>query len=259
VVVRVILDDGGPVEVLDHRAALGPVRDLDQLAELYATPEDWWRANFVTTVDGAVTGADGRTGTINNAADKVVFDLLRALADVVVVGAGTARAEGYGPVQPLTDELAAVRRRAVGRTTPARLLVVSASAEIPAGLLGAAPGAVMLATTSQAPAEALGEAVRQLGEPHVIVGGAGPVDPVWLRGELVRRGATRILCEGGPTLLRAMLLGGVLDELCLTTSPLLVGGHGPRLVEGLELRRDIRPVLVLEESGTLLTRWLLAP
>lgn len=254
-----ILDDGGPEQVRDHRPALGPVRDLDQLAELYATPEDWWRANFVTTVDGAVTGADGRSGTINNAADKVVFDLLRALADVVVVGAGTARAEGYGPIEPLSDGLAAVRRRVTGRAAPASLVVVSASAQIPAGLLGASPGAVMLATTSDAPADALGEAAQELGEAHVLVGGAGPVDPVWLRGELACRGATRILCEGGPTLLRSLLLGGVLDELCLTTSPLLVGGRGPRLVEGLELRRDIRPVLVLEESGTLLTRWLLAP
>ena len=78
------------------RVLLGP--DTADLAEHYAPPRTpWLRLNFVTTVDGAVQGADGKSGGINNATDKRVFDTLRDLADAVVVGAGTARTEGYRP------------------------------------------------------------------------------------------------------------------------------------------------------------------
>ena len=67
------------------------------LSELYAAPADpWLRVNMVSTVDGAATGDNGTSRSINNAADKVVFDLLRSQADVLVVGAGTLRDEGYG-------------------------------------------------------------------------------------------------------------------------------------------------------------------
>ena len=66
------------------------------LPELYAVPRTpWLRVNFVSTVDGAATGEDGRSGTINNEIDHQVFEVLREQADVVVIGAGTARVEGY--------------------------------------------------------------------------------------------------------------------------------------------------------------------
>src|SRR6185436_3478876 len=85
---------GGEVGVV--RVLVGP--DTDDLAELYAAPADpWLRVNMVATVDGAATGETGRSGSINNAVDKLVYDQLRALADAIVVGAGTARIEGYAP------------------------------------------------------------------------------------------------------------------------------------------------------------------
>ncbi|MFC6345325.1 dihydrofolate reductase family protein, partial [Nocardioides hankookensis] len=78
------------------RVLVGP--DTDDLAELYAPLRSpWLRVNMVSTVDGAATGASGTSGSINNAVDKQVFDHLRATCDVIVVGAATARAEGYGP------------------------------------------------------------------------------------------------------------------------------------------------------------------
>lgn len=99
------------------RVLVGP--DTDDLAELYAVPRTpWLRVNMVSTVDGAATGQSGRSDSINNAVDKVVFDHLRATADVIVVGAGTARAEGYGPAG-----------------TP--MVVVSRSGELPEGLRAA--------------------------------------------------------------------------------------------------------------------------
>ena len=81
-----------------QRLSIGSRLDLAGLATAYGAPTDaprWVRVNMVTTLDGAATGADGVTGSINSPADKIVFDLLRALSDVVVIGAGTARTEGY--------------------------------------------------------------------------------------------------------------------------------------------------------------------
>ncbi|MDF1604969.1 dihydrofolate reductase family protein [Nocardioides sp. YIM 152315] len=192
------------------RVLVGP--DTDDLAELYAAPGDrpWLRVNMVSTVDGAATGDSGRSGSINNAADKRVFDHLRATADVIVVGAGTARTEGYGPADR-------------------PIVVVSRRDEVPEGLRGAPPGSVLV--------EPLGDA-------------AG------FRRRLVDRGWTRILCEGGPSLLHDLLRGGVVDELCTTTVPRLVGGPGPRIVAGPALDVPLRLHTLLEVDGTLLARWL---
>src|SRR3954451_700770 len=98
--------------------AAGERLDDDTLARLYAYPaldggESWLRVNFVSTLDGAATGADGRSGSINTGADREVFALLRALADVVLVGAGTARAEGYR--RAVTPRKWRARRQAAGQ------------------------------------------------------------------------------------------------------------------------------------------------
>ena len=92
------------------------------LREIYAVPRTpWLRVNMISTIDGAATGDTGLTGSINNAPDKVVFDLLRALADAVIVGAGTARAEGYPPLAKPT-------------------VVVSRSGRVPEKMRDAEPG-----------------------------------------------------------------------------------------------------------------------
>jgi riboflavin biosynthesis pyrimidine reductase len=189
------------------RVLVGP--GSGDLAEVYAVPRTpWLRVNMVSTVDGAATGESGRSGSINNAVDKVVFDHLRATADVIVVGAGTARAEGYGPA---------------GKP----MVVVSRSGELPEGLRSAADVSV---------------------EPLD--------DPAVFKQSLVDRGWTTILCEGGPSLLRDLLAGGVVDELCATTVPRLVGGDGPRIVAGPPVDVPLRLHTLLEQDGTLLARWL---
>ena len=107
----------------------------DSLAELYAVPaeaESWLRVNMVSTVDGAATGESGNSKSINNAADKQVFDLLREQADVLVVGAGTLRIEGYA-------------------VPPKPLVVVTRSGEVPPSLADAPPGRVLMATVSTSP------------------------------------------------------------------------------------------------------------
>ncbi len=206
------------------------------LPVLYATPDrPWLRANMVTTLDGAATGPDGRSGSINNDVDHAVFRTVRALADAVVVGAGTARAEGYRPVD-----------------TP--IVVVSRSGEVPAALRGADAGQVLLATTASSPGRE--EATRLLGADHVLVVGGSEVDPVGLVEQLRERGLRQLLTEGGPGLLADLLAAGVVDEVCLTTVPRVLGGGHRRMTQGAaDLDVPLRPTLLLEHDGTLLGRW----
>ena len=215
------------------RVLIGP--DTDDLAELYAVPRDpWLRATMVSTLDGAATGESGTSGSINNAVDKRVFDLLRDSAEAILVGAGTARTEGYRP-----------------GSTP--IVVVSRSGEVPGTLRGAPPGSVLLATC--AGAERLGEARELLGEQHVLVLGSHRVDLPLLKEVLADRGWTQVLSEGGPHLLRDLLASGAADELCATVVPRLVAGEHPRITQGppIDVPLDLR--VLLEADGTLLGRW----
>jgi riboflavin biosynthesis pyrimidine reductase len=207
-----------------------------ELAAFYAAPSlPWLRANMVASVDGAATGETGRSDSINNAADKQVFDTLRALADAVVVGAGTARVEGYRPADR-------------------PLVLVSRSGALPERLLDGPPGTVLLATCEVAPGLAV--ARERLGAEQVLVLGSHSVDLVALRGRLVERGLRHLLCEGGPHLLRDLLAARVVDELCTTVVPRLVGGLGPRITDGPLAEAPLRLHGLLEDDGTLLARWL---
>ena len=209
--------------------------DLDALYAVPSTP--WLRVNMISTVDGAATGPDGKSGGINNAADKRVFDTLRRLCDAVVVGAGTAREEGY-------------------RDISKPLVLVSRRGEVPEQLRGAPPGAVRLATC--AAAEHLAEARSILGADHVHVLGEDRVDLAELKRTLAGLGLTSLLGEGGPHLLRDLLDHGVVDELDLTVVPRLLGGDHPRIVDGPAVDVPLSLALLLEHEGTLLARWTTA-
>lgn len=191
--------------------------DPAELRRLYAVPpaaenatRPFVRANFVMTVDGHVTGRDGLSGSINNAADKQVFDLLRSLADTVLVGAGTVRREGYGRVEAPDAVMAP------------DLVVVSNSGLMPDSVVdspshdgGVPRGRALLATHSATP-------VAQPGVEYLRCGAAA-VDEALMMRKLHDRGARSVLCEGGPHLLTSLLAKGLVDELAITTTPLLVG------------------------------------
>ena len=208
----------------------------DELAAAY-TPErePWLRVNFVSTVDGAAQGSDGLSGTINNDADKRVFDALRRRADCLVVGAGTLRSEEYDvPALPL--------------------VVVSRSADLPPTLRDAPRGRILMATVASS--DGLAAAREALGEENVLVLGDDVIDLALLTSELADRGWTEQLCEGGPSLFADMLAAGVVDELCLTIVPMLTGGDAVRIATGADLDVALRPALLLEQDGTLRGRWL---
>jgi riboflavin biosynthesis pyrimidine reductase len=176
--------------------------------------------NMVASVDGH-TAVDGRTGILSSPTDKAIFRFLRTLADVVMVGAETVRAEGYGTVK-VTEEVTA-RRTARGQTSAAALAVVTRSLELDwsSKLFSQPTQRPFVIAPADADAEAL-QAADQVAT--VIRAGHGSVD----LGEALRllrkeHGVETVLCEGGPTL-NAQLASGLLDQLCLTVSPAVVGG-----------------------------------
>jgi riboflavin biosynthesis pyrimidine reductase len=239
------------------------------LADLYAYPDPiamhgWVRANMISTLDGSATGGDGLTGTIGGAADRMAFQVLRGLADVVLVGAGTARAEGYH--LPAAQPEFAERRHAAGQRPAPTLAVVTRSGTLPPTVeaaVDASPGAgpVLVITCASADVEVLR---RRFGSDRVLLAGEEDVDPVLAAAQLAARGLPRVLLEGGPHLLGRFVGARRLDELCLTFSPLLVAGDGPRITRGgpgalhLEVLR-LRMAHLVECDGLLLGRWLVQP
>ena len=135
--------------------------------------------------------------------------------------------------------------------------MVSRQGEVPQTLRDAAPGQVVMATCTAAPH--LDEARALLGAQHVLTFGSHRVDLPDLRQALVDRGWRDLLCEGGPRLLHDLLAQGLVDELTATVVPALVGGSGPRIVEGQPLDVPLELRLLLEEDGTLLGRWFADP
>ncbi|MGP4023375.1 pyrimidine reductase family protein [Actinomadura sp. 3N407] len=201
--------------------------DVD-LAERYAYPPDgpWLRANMVASLDGAAQ-RDERSGGLGSPADQHLFLLLRGLADVVIVGANTVRAEGYGPVRP-SEGWNGVRD---GRTPVPPLAIVSRTLDLDFDapiFTEAKARTIVLATATADPVRL--KAARERAD--VIIAGKDSLDFAAAVGELAARGHRRLLCEGGPGVLAQVVTAGLLDELCLTLSPLLLGGHPTRILNG---------------------------
>jgi riboflavin biosynthesis pyrimidine reductase len=232
------------------------------LAQVYRYPDrteterTWLRANFVSTLDGAATGPDGRSGTINTHADRQVFALLRALSDVIVVGAGTARAEGYRA--PVTSSRWRWVREQAGQTGQPAMLVVTRSGDVPPLLAQEREqaGDVLLLTSRSTPSEAVDLARNSLGEDRVLLCGDDSVDFHLARQELADRGLRRLLCEGGPRLMHDLTAQDAVDELCLPITPSLVAGEHPRILAGPELWADLVPHTLIEADGSLIGRWV---
>lgn len=225
--------------------------DEDLLQAYAADAASRLRANFVMSIDGAATGADHRSGSINTPADHEIFDLLRAISDVVIVGAGTIRSEKYTPLA--VTERWRQYRADTGRSNEIPLVVVTEGGEIPEPLRGAPKGSFLIATSQAAPG--LTATVDALGEENTLIVGEEAVDLKVLCAALRERGWHRQLTEGGPTLLTSMLDAGVVDELCLTIAPLIAGDSGVRIVKHTNRTHKCAPRLLLEGDGTIIGRW----
>lgn len=202
----------------------------------YAYPDTdrpWVRANFVTTIDGAAYDAQGVTGSLGGKADKQVFAMLRSLADVIVVGAGTARAEGYGPADK-------------------PIAVVSHSLNLPPRLHQ--PG-IIVVTTMEAPAKPI-DRLRAAGA-EVLTYGVGAVDWTELLAEFESRGWRKVLCEGGPTVFGELIEARLVDELCLTVAPVLAAGEAVRIAHSpFPTSVDMHLDFVEPVGDVLFTRWM---
>jgi riboflavin biosynthesis pyrimidine reductase len=228
--------------------------DVDALAAHYAYPAMLRdgssgftvRANMVSSVDGAIT-LGGKAKPLSGTADWYLYGLQRALADVIVVGAGTARAEGYGPGRARA-EFSHLRSAAGQPAAPTLALVTRRGAIDPDAdyLAGSSRAIVITCAAGRRNLDGVAQRV------DLIVAGDDDVDLRSALTQVSERGHRRILTEGGPHLLGSLLDGGLLDELATSLSPLVVGGDSGRMIAGATAGvRELELVGLLESDGAL--------
>lgn len=224
---RLVPDPGGPVD----------------LRSAYEVPEGRHvRVNFASSADGAVT-VDGRSRGLSSDADRELFHLLRSMSDVVLVGAGTVRAENYGGA-----------REAGGTTPPIAVVSRSLDLDPAARLFTDTQVRPLVLTCDRSPTDRR-EALTAVAD--VVVAGDEDVDLDAALAQLAERGLRRVICEGGPHLFGWLLAADLVDELCLTVAPLLAGGTAGRIVAGLasQVTEPMQLLHVLDNDGHLFLRY----
>jgi riboflavin biosynthesis pyrimidine reductase len=227
----------------------GSLSDAD-LTRLYAYPDGpVLRANMVTSADGAASVDDASAG-LSSAGDRHVFALLRTLADVILVGANTARVEGYKPVK--IRELWRHLRSGRAQTPPIAVISGGTGLDLSSPLFADAPAHARTIVVTSA------DGAAKLDYDEVIVAGSDSVDLSAALAALHERGHQHILAEGGPGILGQLVTGGLLTELCLTIGPLLAGPGAGRIVTGSPAAKPVPMTLahVLDDNGFLLCRYL---
>jgi len=257
-----------PDQAADHAGGmplrlLGSVRELDgsELPKLYGYPAElnrtWLRANFIASLDGAAS-VGGTTGQLGGPGDRAVFSLLRELADVILVGAGTVRAEGYSGARPSVAQRQ--RRQACGQSEVPQLAIVTRSGRLDRDM-------PVFTRTEVAPlvltcAAATDQTRRGLADLADVVDCSSDdptlVEEAAVLAALADRGLYRVLTEGGPTLFGSFVEREMLDELCLTIAPSLVGGQAGRISAGPgQVLTGMRCAHILsDEDGYLYTRYV---
>ncbi len=227
--------------------------DLEQLYRYPADPR-WLAVNFVSSTDGAIT-VEGRSGGLSTPADRIVYRLGNDLADVVLVGAGTAVAEGFEGMRP--DAATADRRRRFGLAPIAPVAVVTTGRSLPpdAPVITKAAVPTLVFTCASAPPE-LREAWAANGA-RVFVAGESSVPAERVVSTLVAEGLGRIDCEGGPRLFGSLIEAGVVDEFRLTVAPFLVAGTSSRAaLGGVVDPAELELASVLTDGASVLLRYL---
>lgn len=232
-----------------------PLLDRDEIITRYQVADrsvQRLRVNFISSLDGAATHG-GLSGGLGNADDRLVFDTLRLLTDVFVVGAGTVRAEGYGGIR--LEPADAAWRAARGWAPQPPLAIVSARLDIepthPAFTDAATRPIVVTHAGSPADRRA---ALAEVAD--VLVCGDESVDPRLMLAGLAARGHRQVLCEGGPALFGSLIEADCVDELCLTLSPVLEAGPAGRIARGpAAASRPMRLLHALPAGDMLFLRY----
>ncbi len=211
------------------------------------------RVNMIASLDGA-TAIGGVSRPLGGPPDRVVYRLLRSLADVVLVAAGTVRIEDYKPALVYEEYLE--MRRGRGQSDAPRIAVVTSKLDLDFDLplFRDATERTIIVTRTDAPPDRLAVA-RSVCD--VIAVGTGHVD---LRAAMValgELGAQHVLCEGGPSLNGALAAADLIDEICMTVSPLLASGDAKRILSGPDLAAplDLELRSLIEQDGFLLARY----
>ncbi len=217
-----------PVDPVDPADVYGDLPD--------AGPRPSLRLNMIASADGATTVA-GTSGGLGGAADRALFVLLRSLADVVLVAAGTVRAERYGP-----------------SSVPVAVVSRSCRFDWDAPFFSAQKARPIVVTVTGAPAPLRARAAEVA---DVVLAGERDVDLARALDALGAMGFRAVLCEGGPNLNAQLAAAGLVDELCLTLAPSLVGGAAKRILDGPATAAPmaLRLCSLCEQDGFLFLRW----
>lgn len=221
-----------------------------KLRDLYAYPEDGHtvRVGLISSLDGAATGEDNTSSPLGSADDRRVFTVLRSLADVIVVGAATARTEDYGPPK-ITDVLRKERVKAGQEPTP-KLVLLTKTGEVPSVLVDD-PNTFFVSSP-----EARQKLIAQGTSPDHFLFSHDNITPHTVVDTLASAGMTNILCEGGPSVVGEWLSSTVVDEICLTTSGFAVSGIHPRIAHGEVSAEKFTPRSLLVSENGIFSRWV---
>lgn len=237
------------------------VDDDDRLAAYYSYPADltrcWVRANMISSLDGGATD-DGSSGGLAGPGDRAVFTRMRQEADVILVGASTVRIENYSGAQMSVAQRRARQSRGQAEVPPIAVVTHRADFEHDAKLFTRTEVPPLILTAR----ETVADARHRFGELAEVVDASGAqpdrVDPDAVLDALNSRELRRVLTEGGPSLLDMFVERDLLDELCVTIAPVLVGGNARRIVAGQgEAHTRMRRSHVLSDGeGYLYTRYV---
>ncbi|RJQ81765.1 pyrimidine reductase family protein [Pseudonocardiaceae bacterium YIM PH 21723] len=231
----------------------------DELIEQYRYPaaleRAYVRTNFVSSLDGGVQ-LDGKSGGLGNADDQRLLGLLRTLADVVLVGRVTSAAEAYGGVSAAEERLAIRAKLGLAPVPP--IAVVTASCAIdPQSSLFSGDVKPIILTCEAAPVQR--RALLTAAGADLAICGGERVDLPTALDALEQRGLYRVICEGGPHLAGGLATADLIDEICLTLSPMLAGGDALRMLEGpvpqLTRTLSLQGVLRSDDTGHLFLRY----
>lgn len=242
---------------------LGPVATTadDRIGDFYAYPDDlqrcWVRGNMITSLDGGAT-LDGKSGGLAGPGDRAVFNLMRQAADVILMGAATVRIENYSGAQLSVAQRQARQRRGQPEVPPIAVITATADLDYGAKFFTRTEARPLILTCTNTVADA----ARRLGSVAEVIDASGPdpgrVDPAVALRILAERKLLRVLTEGGPQILDLLMEHDLLDELCLTVAPILVGGMARRIATGAgQVHTRLRPShLLTDDEGYLYTRYV---
>lgn len=234
--------DGEAIDPVDHQFGLSRYHD----------GRPWIMGNFVTTIDGAAV-VDGGSTAINDPDDKQMFGALRAVADFIVAGAGTIRAENYGP--PTLDESRRARRVESGLESTPHLVTVSRSLDFdPSDRVFSDPANRVTILTGRDSPDHPRHALQEVADVIQLedTSAASIADYLKL--------ARVVLVEGGPSLMGQFVTARLVDEMNWTIAPVLYAGDSPRMAHGeaaappLDMHLD----RVLYGDRSLFTRYVRA-